>query len=802
MFTQAELSKRMRDQLYLLDPEISLEVGTPERKIIDIVAQSLTDIQFEKFVQEYPFDVDTKFGQDLDDFVQLFGFARQTARRATGFVVFQRKTPGPTAVFIPAGTQVSTTANAVNPLILFTTVADAVIPENGTYVEVPIEATSPGVVGNVSANKINKIVTPNRDFSTVNNLNPISGGTEQETDDALRVRFKNNIFRNISGTDDQFLALAVANQFTNRARIIGPVSRFEEYLTIDGNGTALSFNPNAKYVYDFNYYLSTGGNETATFYDPNVDYTLSVKNLPTPKPEVAINNVLNPAPSGTPVVGTAIEEGSLQSIYEYSYSYVYSPGGESSISPSSESVTFVGQNAIVGNILNSSGTSLAGGSVVGKNVYRKDLNGINANWERVGTVALNYAFDVTGAEKTVSGTVVTATVYLDTTLRGTGDIGVGGNVVVSGISTAVGTAMNGTFPITNVGTASISYSTTGTAFGSVTATGTANAETTVFLDNYLFAEGQPPSNDLSEGSVVFLEHEYLSKWSRNVFDTTGDYSTLNKVDIFISGQNTTTATDVTTGPGNLIVNDYTSKYHYANFERYDDSSAPEVGNYFINLIWTPVRSIPSSLTIDGNSYQEGLDYWLIKDVTNLRESYRSRDGIEITAAMANVIDQSVFSIDYSFDKLPVLTNRLIETHRQVGQDVLVHTAKFRNFRVNLVVIYTNGFNTSAVNNQISDALEAFFNQQLFGAIIQLNDIIQIVYQVAGVDNARIATTEDDVTYYGIQEIAKDGTILQTYQEDFILEEIELPALYSLGPDDQGTGTPVAPLQKTQNNWIV
>ena len=133
MFTQEEISKRIRDQLYLLDPEISMEVGTPERKIIDVVSQSLTDIQFDKFIQTYQLDIDTKFGQDLDDFVQLFGFARQTAKRASGFVKFSRSTPASTAILVPAGTQVSTTGSVNGPQIFFTTAVDGIIPTNGTY---------------------------------------------------------------------------------------------------------------------------------------------------------------------------------------------------------------------------------------------------------------------------------------------------------------------------------------------------------------------------------------------------------------------------------------------------------------------------------------------------------------------------------------------------------------------------------------------------------------------------------------------------------------------------------------------
>lgn len=815
MFTQEEISKRIRDQLYILDPEISLEVGTPERKIIDSVAQSLAEIQFDKFVQTYQLDIDTKFGQDLDDFVQLFGFARQTARRASGFVVFSRKTPAPSPIYIPAGTQVSTTESGVSSTILFSTVTDAIIPESGSYVEVPIEATIPGAIGNVSANKINRIISVSRDVSIVNNPTPTTGGTEQETDDELKIRFKNNIFRNIAGTDDQFLALAIANQYTNRATILGPISKFQEYMTIQSGGTATSFNPNAKNVYNFNYFLSTEGNDISRFYTPDIDYDFNITSNASggSVPSISINNVLNPAPSAAPVAGTSTSENFLQGSFKYAYTYTYSPGGESAISPLSNTVTLSEQVGTVTAIANrpASGTSLAGGTVSSKTLYRKDVNEANSVWESVGTMPVSSAFSVTGVQRGAGGTV---TLYIGggsadlSGIETSGSAYGQGTIIVAGVTTgtAAGTALNGTFGVTALGSSSLSYVSAGTTFGSVSASaGSVIANITSFYDNLTVPFGEPPTNDLAEGSVVFLEHEYLSKWSRNVYSVTDDYSSLNKVDVYISGQSTESAEDVTAGPGNIFVDNSFSKYHYENFTRGNGTVNPSIGNYFINLIWNPVRTIPSTLTINGNTYTKDTHYWLVKDITNLRDSYRARDGIELSSAMAGSVSSSMFSVQYVFDKLPFLSNKVMDSHKQVGQDVLVHTAKFRSFRVNLIAIYNNGFVTSSVNTELTNNLEEFFNQQLFGAIIQLNDIVQIAYQTNGIDNVRIATADDATTFgftnYGVEEIDENGNVIEIYTEDFLLEDIDLPQLHSLGPDTLGTSDPIAPLQRTQNNWI-
>lgn len=822
MFTQEEISKRIRDQLYLLDPEVSLEVGTPERKIIDIVAQSLTDVQFDKFIQTYQLDIDTKFGQDLDDFVQLFGFARQTAKRASGFVKFSRSTPADTAIMIPAGTQVSTTGSVVGPQILFTTVADGIISKNGMYVEVPIEAVTPGNIGNVTANKINRILSKNIDYPTVNNPTSTSGGIEAETDDELKIRFKNNIFRNIAGTDDQLLALAIANQYTNRATTIGAVGKFKEYLTLEGTpGSATSSNPNAKYVYDFNYYLSNKENDITKFYNPQVDYTFSVvsgisSNQKIPHIEAGINSVRNPSPITAPVAGTSILEDFLQGNFSYAYTYNYSEGGESSISPPSNSVTFSEQVGTVTAIANTSGTSLAGGTVQYKTVYRKDLNSASPIWESVGTMPVNKTFGVSTASidaNPSSGTVATLTltpISPATTVDLTGvEYGAGNTNAVVSVS-SVSAPYNGQHTITAVDPTipSISFTVSGVS-GTAAVSGTAIVDVTSFYDNLTVPIGEPPANDLTDGSVVLLEHEYLPRWSRNIFDPSNIYSILNKVDIYISGQSTDSAQDVTSLPGNILVDDNPdSKYYVSNYKRDGVPSPtptePDAGNFFVNLTWNPVRTIPDTLTINGDTYELNTHYYLLKDVTNLRDSYRASDGIEITNAMKVAQDNSVFSVNYTFDKLPYLTNKIVDSHRSVGQDILVHTANFRYFRVNLVVVYRNGFVPNTVNTNIINNLETYFNEQLFGAIISFHDIENIVYQTSGVQNVRIARSSDDATYYGLQEVYANGRLINTYDPELtdaiLLEEIDLPRLYTLGPDDQGTGSPVAPIQKSQNNW--
>src|SRR4051794_21623613 len=103
--TQNQLALQMLAQLRVLDPSVSAEVGTPERKILDTVAQALSDTQVDLTQLASALDIDAKYGSNLDNFLALFGFGRQQAVQATGFVTFHRDVASTVDIRIPAGSQ-------------------------------------------------------------------------------------------------------------------------------------------------------------------------------------------------------------------------------------------------------------------------------------------------------------------------------------------------------------------------------------------------------------------------------------------------------------------------------------------------------------------------------------------------------------------------------------------------------------------------------------------------------------------------------------------------------------------------
>jgi uncharacterized phage protein gp47/JayE len=305
--TQSELANQMIRQLRVLDPSVSGDLGTPERKIIDTVAQALADSQINLTLLEGAFDLDTKVGETLDRFLSIFGFGRQQGSASVGVVEFTRTTPSEIDLRIPAGTQLASTVQigggdqALNQAI-FETTSDVYLEAGSTTVYAPVKSIYPGATYNVPANTINAFVgSPVLGITSVTNPNPTVNGTNIENDDEVKVRFKNTIFRNVAGTADQYLALGVAGAFSNKAIVLGPFSRYRERIQVpavddasdydtdgdnnpeSGHGnagewtTSLSTVPYSKYTHDIvPAFVSNGQTGVATiFYTEGVDYQIN-----------------------------------------------------------------------------------------------------------------------------------------------------------------------------------------------------------------------------------------------------------------------------------------------------------------------------------------------------------------------------------------------------------------------------------------------------------------------------------------------------------------------------------------------
>ena len=295
----------MMAQLRLLDPSASAEVGTPERKILDTVAAAQAESEIDLQGLQSALDVDSKYGSNLDRFLGLFRMGRIQGSYAQGFVTFSRPTASPYDIRIPSGTVVRALLPEIDsPPINYYTLVDVILPFGQTSVYAPVRCNFIGGTGNIGANQITSIVgTPAVGITAVTNELPLTNGSSVESDDEFKIRFKNTVFRNVAGTEDQYLALAIATAFTTKANVVGIKSLYREYVQIppvddasaydvSGNGTqdsgagtigeyttALSTIPFAKAIYDTLPVFVSSGDDVPLFYRNDVDFRFNVSDI-------------------------------------------------------------------------------------------------------------------------------------------------------------------------------------------------------------------------------------------------------------------------------------------------------------------------------------------------------------------------------------------------------------------------------------------------------------------------------------------------------------------------------------------
>lgn len=252
MATASDIAAQIRATLLATDPDLDTSTGTTTRKIIDAVAEQVAEAYIDNHMLSYQYDINSKSGTDLDVFVALFGMTRIGAKRATGTVVFSRSVGNSLqTVLIPIGTMVGN-PNATNTEAQ--TVSPAFMVVGQTSVTVPVAAVQGGPIGNIGAGLLTQLLTPLPNFLSVTNIEPLSGGTDQETDDELRLRWKQTVFRNLAGTEQMYLGIALDDAPANNgvgcyaANVVGASKRHREQIQIH-SGVAISEVQDASYTY-------------------------------------------------------------------------------------------------------------------------------------------------------------------------------------------------------------------------------------------------------------------------------------------------------------------------------------------------------------------------------------------------------------------------------------------------------------------------------------------------------------------------------------------------------------------------
>lgn len=136
----------------------------------------------------------TSSGDDLGTWMADYGLTRSAANPARGSVTLARFTPGLPAM-VPVGATVKTVDGAWTYAItddgasLDEVLGGYQVVAGQTSITLPVVATVAGAGGNAAAGTVTLLSSSIPGIDTVTNAAPLVGGTEAETDAALRTRF-------------------------------------------------------------------------------------------------------------------------------------------------------------------------------------------------------------------------------------------------------------------------------------------------------------------------------------------------------------------------------------------------------------------------------------------------------------------------------------------------------------------------------------------------------------------------------------------------------------------------------------
>lgn len=312
MPTTNDVVSNMVAALQITEPDLDTSIGSVARKMLDAVGAQIAESFSDQHLINYAYDIDSKTAGDLDDFCALFSIAREQAQRATGVVTFTRpaSVAATRTASIPTGTQVLA---MTSPPVYVQTLTSAVMAIAQTSVDLPVQAIVAGPQGNVSAGLLVNLASSVDGVTACTNNAALAYGSNAETDDQLRARWKSTALRNLAGTEAMYRAMALQTQSdpadpTSRAvtqcNVLGSKKTWSEQVAVV-SGSASTSLTDAAYIYPRSVYV--GSNiASGLLLTPNTQYTAT------------INNSASPATLSIATVGVNMPDG----IYDLQFDYV------------------------------------------------------------------------------------------------------------------------------------------------------------------------------------------------------------------------------------------------------------------------------------------------------------------------------------------------------------------------------------------------------------------------------------------------------------------------------------------------
>ena len=775
------VAKEILAKLKFTAPGFSLELGTPERKIVDAVSEAISEAYVDQYLVGSLMDMESKAGLELEQWVGIFGFGRLQGRKASGTIRVELKNSNPQDITVQSGSPFYTrqALPSTGTTMYFQATQAIVIPAGSYVADVPVECTVVGTAGNVPPDSI-VYVGDILGATSVTNLNAFTGGVDVEADEELRQRFKDTFLRNVAGTEDFYLGLCYQHKKVGKAVCFGPLRKYATQVAAEANIDLADYTtqdvkhawPGDGHVHVF----KDLGQDSESFYQINTDFTW----------------LSGPDPVFTWLPGGSIPAGQIVDL-EFEYT-TRSSRNDPALGITNKIDVYVNGTdpyVITERVLIDNAVKIT--NTVTDRLYRH-------NFTRVGPAYLR-----------ASGSLTNAT-FSTTTLTGSGTANspyvlnltnspTGGTFTLSyGGQTTVQIAYNAS--AATIQSALVALSTIGTGNANVVAA--QDGSNTVIPNRFRITLTVSSSTLTANATNLVNATASTVEVSGNTITLTNaptggtytlTYGAQTTIPLAfnapITGTGSVQAALVSLtniGAGNVTVTGTATSYTVTFLAA---TKIPTVNNRFMRLGSTPVASFPSTLTVGGTNYTQGVHYHL------LRLAPENQDPPSQTALLAGSIYEVVgiewestgpapvapatsvpATVSYSYNRVPEVLQALMTTNKQITTDVLVHEAAYAHIRVHLTIEYDRGFVVSQVNKAIQERLRTYFGGMAYGAWIEISDLTLAVHQVLGVDNVNLTVAGDAGVGddHGIKVYATSADTLPiiTHDTDFKLVDNQLP----------------------------
>lgn len=677
----------MASALAVSEPDLDTSIGTPIRKILDTIAEAISEAYADQYLLQYQYDIDTRSGADLDAFVALFGFARIPARRASGVVLFQRSAVAVNSTVIPSGTQLAT---ADSPSVIVQTTTPIIFPQSSLSITAPVQAVSGGANSNLAANSVVRLVSPVEGVGAVSNPASLTGGSDGESDQQLRDRFKRTLFRNLAGTEDMYLGVALNDPDVSSAVVLGPAERYRERIEVVG-GTATS---------------------TITLLDrERVPLVITAATNATPI-AITTRTVHGFRPGDIVKITGAL--GNTAANGTFRVKTVSSPTAFT-LRALDDSADAAGNGSYTAN----SGTAFlvtrsryiySTGFAFGRDLDNGDMFVPDVHYS-LNTSVIPPVLSVLDATNVPDGVYDLSVMYSPVGSRDDVPKGITNRVDVwttgaRPVAATETTLLNGTSLFTS--TASDPYA----ASRFKRLDGTSPTVGNLFVPLGFRPVLDPPSS-IQAGSYSIASG---IKVVREVGAMYGSPLALDGLEIPSSEVQTTAMNIASSTNANPIV---------------------------VTLAATHAFKVGQKVKIDGhatNTNANGVQ--TIQAVTSTTITLSGVAGNGVGGATGTVKLYSPVSIDYTYNDIPRSVQSQIESWRMATTDVLAHHGRQLNVKIHAAVILNPGYTTTSVQGALNTAVSAYLDRLGFGSVLQISDLLNVIGDIPGIDAVRLLTSDD------------------------------------------------------------